>query len=169
MGAWRRGLAAAGLAGAAVLGAAACQPVDGSLNSFAVALTTDRRGTEALERRGIEVQWLSCTSTYGEGGRVVETRTPSVRSVATVDCEGETTDGRPITLTGKVTEERAGACVRGSLTAKVDGEQVFRSSVLGDCSAATPTRTRTVTPPPGDRGRPTVTVTVTVTESFRGK
>ncbi|MFI6942783.1 hypothetical protein ACIBI4_26245 [Streptomyces sp. NPDC050418] len=145
---------------AAALGAVACQPVDGQLSTVAVSLTTDRKGTDALEKKGVEVQWLSCTSSFGEGGATPRTRTksPSVRNVATVDCEGETKDGRAITLTGKVTEERGGACVRGDLTAKVEKKTVLRADVLGNCADAKPS-----VRPPGNGVRPTVTVTKTVT------
>ncbi|WP_233415364.1 hypothetical protein [Streptomyces sp. N35] len=129
------------------------------LNSAAVAMTTDQKGTDALEKKGIDVQWLSCTSSFGEGGGTPDSaKSPSVRSVATVDCEGRTRDGREITLTGKVTEERSGACVRGDLTAKVAGKTVLQADVLGNCADARPTSR-----PPANGPQPTVTVTTTVT------
>ncbi|WP_415950272.1 hypothetical protein [Streptomyces sp. KLOTTS4A1] len=142
----------------------ACQPVDGELSTAAVALTTDRKGTDALEKKGIEVQWLNCGASLGEGegrgngGASTAAKSPSVRSIATVDCEGRTEDDREITLTGKVTEERGGACVRGDLTGKVAGKTVLRADVLGNCADYTP-RSR----PPDNRPGPTVTVTRTVT------
>ncbi|WP_327356092.1 hypothetical protein [Streptomyces sp. NBC_01304] len=164
----RRVLFAVGLAGAAAIGVAACEPVGDGLSSVAVAVTTDQTGTKALEREGFDVQWLSCVATMGEGGKTTpkSSGSPSVRSVATVDCQGETKDGRDIDLTGKVTEERGGRCVQGDLTAKVDGKRVFHAHVLGNCSAATSSSgpaDPSPDPPPDDPARPTVTVTVTVT------
>ncbi|WP_328707824.1 hypothetical protein [Streptomyces mesophilus] len=143
------------------LGVAACSPLDGQLSTVGVSITTDQKGTDALEKKGIDVQWLSCTSSFGEGGGTPDSaKSPSVRSVATVDCEGRTKDGREITLTGKVTEERSGACVRGDLTAKVAGKTVLQADVLGNCADAKPTSR-----PPGNGNgpQPTVTVTTTVT------
>lgn len=164
----RRFLAAIGFAGTAVVCVAACEPASGGgLSSVAVAVTTDKTGTSTLERLGFDVRWLSCTATTGDGPKPAGTASasPSARSVATVDCQGETKTGQGITLKGKVTEERSGKCVRGDLMAKVDGKVVFEASVLGNCPG-TPTRTPTRTPDthrPGDPPRPTVTVTVTVT------
>ncbi|MBC9716220.1 hypothetical protein H9Y04_27145 [Streptomyces sp. TRM66268-LWL] len=141
------------------MGVTACQDIAGGLNTVAVAITTDQKGTDALERKGVDVQWLSCTSTYGEGGGTPNSsKSPSVRSIATVDCEGRTKDGRDITLTGKVTEELGGACVRGDLTGKVGGKTVLRAKVLGNCADAPPSSR-----PPGNGPQPTVTVTTTVT------
>ncbi|SDK61593.1 hypothetical protein [Streptomyces indicus] len=156
----RRALAAAGAVAALALGLTACQDLSGGLNSVAVSITTDQKGTDALEKKGVDVQWLNCTSSFGEGGGTPNSsKSPTVRSVATVDCEGKTRDGRDITLTGKVTEERGGACVRGDLTAKVEGKTVLRADVLGNCADAKPTSR-----PPGNGGpQPTVTVTTTVT------
>ncbi|MFC7305612.1 hypothetical protein ACFQVC_15445 [Streptomyces monticola] len=174
----RSGLLAVALAGAVGVGLVACEPGDG-MSSIAVALTTDQTGTKALERKGFDVQWMSCTATMGEGGKVTAnssdgpSKSPSVRSVATVDCEGETKDGRDITLKGKVTEERQGRCVRGDLTAKVDGKVVLEASLLGNCSGTEPSRPEPSQPGPSgpepsnpgptppDDPRPTVTVTVT--------
>ncbi|GAA3371406.1 hypothetical protein GCM10020367_21940 [Streptomyces sannanensis] len=169
MGASRRTLAALGIAAAAVVGVAACEPV-GGLNTAAVAVTTDQMGTRALERAGVDVRWLSCTaSTENGGGSGGTSPTPSGARRVSVDCRGKTGGGKDITLTGEVTEERAGRCVRGDLVAKVDGRTVFQARVLGDCSAPPVTPTTGPTPPPAGPGRPTVTVTVTVTETFHGK
>ncbi|HET6859001.1 MAG TPA: hypothetical protein VFH94_18175, partial [Streptomyces sp.] len=105
----RRVLAAIGLAGAAVVAVSACEPGADGLSSVAVSMTTDQTGTRALERAGVDVQWMSCTATVGEGERVnTDTASPtrSARSVATVKCEGETKSGQEIRIDGKVTEER---------------------------------------------------------------
>ncbi|MCX4908757.1 hypothetical protein [Streptomyces sp. NBC_00878] len=182
----RRGPVAAGLAVAAVFGAAACEP-GGGMGTAAVAITTDQAGTRELEKQGVDVQWLSCTASYGDKGPTTG-NSPSVRSVATVDCVGEAKDGREITIKGKVTQEINGACVRGDLTAKVAGKQWFRADVLGNCAAGTPSTTKPSTTkpwtppadhrttPPADRPGATVTVTRTVTVSphptcscFQGK
>ncbi|WP_323180961.1 hypothetical protein [Streptomyces sp. NBC_01142] len=188
----RRTLAAIGAAGAAVVGVAACEPsaADG-VSAVAVAITTDKTATSTLERLDFDVRWLSCTATLkvgakasksasgtgssGTGSSGTGSTSPSGRSVATVDCQGETGSGQEITLTGNVTEERSGRCVRGDLIAKIDGKVVFRASVLGNCAAEpthtsthTSTRTPPYTPPvthrpPTAPPGPTTTVTVTVT------
>ncbi|MGW1884924.1 hypothetical protein [Streptomyces sp. NPDC001970] len=151
MRAYTRVLAAIGLAGAAAVGTAACEPGTGGLSTMAVSRTTDTSGTRALERAGVDVRWLSCTSTLNSG----TTASPSPPSVATVDCEGETGDGTQITLTGKVTQEVGGRCVHGDLTAKAGTRTVFRADVLGDCSASRPAPSRD--PAPGNGApRPTV-------------
>ncbi|MFK4149789.1 hypothetical protein [Streptomyces sp. NPDC004065] len=155
----RRAMAVTGLVAAGVAGAVACDP--GGLSSAAVAYTTDKTATAELNRRDAAVRWLSCTAGYDGGG----TRTPggaaptaSETTVVSVDCQGQTKDGRRITVTGKVTRAVNGACVRGNLTAKVGGRVLFHVSGLGDCGATGgPTRGR-----PGGPG-PTVTVTVTRT------
>ncbi|MDQ1038726.1 hypothetical protein QFZ75_005142 [Streptomyces sp. V3I8] len=137
----------------------ACEPGNG-MSTAAVAITTDQKGTSELEKRGVDVQWLTCTATYGEkDGRTVTS--PSVNSVASVNCTGETGDGQDIGIKGKVTQEVNGTCVRGDLTATVGGKEVFRLNVLGNCRAGTqPAGNRTT--PPGGPGA-TVTVTETVT------
>jgi hypothetical protein len=157
------------LAGAAVAGLTACEPAAG-LNSASIAVTTDRVGTSALERNGVDVQWLSCTAGVDRGRTGTSTPAASAPRIAEVDCTGKTESGKDITLTGRVTQELGGRCVRGDLSAKEGDRSVFRADVLGNCDAA-PT-TGMVNPPPptgGSGARPTVTVTVTVTEEFRGK
>ncbi|MET9472560.1 hypothetical protein ACFYWN_09495 [Streptomyces sp. NPDC002917] len=166
------------LVGAAVAGAVACEPIDG-LNSASVALTTDRTGTGALERKGVDVRWLNCTAEVEGGGATRSSPSPSasVRQVAQVDCRGRTVGGKDITLAGKVTKEVNGACVRGDLTGRVGDRTVLRADALGNCDAAP--STGGVTPPTGGGAggsggggggaRPTVTVTVTVTEYPGGK
>ncbi|MFF0444917.1 hypothetical protein ACFYT4_00600 [Streptomyces sp. NPDC004609] len=163
----RRVLAAIGVAGAVVTGAAGCEPAAGGLSSGAVAITTDRTATRTLERIGFEVSWFSCTATIEGAGGSGASATPSAsaggRATAAVDCEGETDSGRTITLKGTVTDERSGVCVRGRMTARVNGEVVFEARYLGECGGegggGTPSRTER----PG--ARPTVTVTVTETET----
>ncbi|MFE3494055.1 hypothetical protein [Streptomyces sp. NPDC059175] len=157
MRAYGRALAAMALAGISGLGVVACEPHSGGLSEMAVSFTTDITGTGALEHEGVKVRWLSCTASLNAPA----TATPSHAGAATVHCEGETDDGRRITIDGTVTQEVDGRCVRGDLTAKADGRTVFRASVLGDCK---PPRT---VPVPGGRGTPgpAATVTVTVTET----
>lgn len=151
----RRTAVAAGLAVVAVGGAVACEP--GSVSSASVAYTVDETVTDELNRQKAGVRWLSCTASYGDGGA---SRSSGERTVASVDCQGETKDGKKITVTGKITHALDGACVRGDITAKVDGKQWFRVDGLGDCDSSSP-------PPvggPAPNGpRPTVTVTVTTT------
>jgi hypothetical protein len=147
---------AAGLVMAAVGGAVACDP--GSLSTASVAFTTDQTVTKELERQKADVQWLTCTASYGNRA------TPSAteNTVADVDCEGETTDGKDITVTGRITRAVNGKCVRGDLTAKIDGKEWFHVEGLGDCDG-TPSP---VNPPASNGGQqpgPTVTVTVTKT------
>ncbi|MDK0519386.1 hypothetical protein [Streptomyces sp. ML-6] len=157
------------LAGAAVAGLAACQPADG-LNSASIAVTTDQVGTSALERNGVDVQWLSCTAGIDRGRAGASSPSASARRVAEVDCTGKTGGGKDITLTGRVTQELGGRCVRGDLSAKEGDRSVFRANVLGNCDATSTTGVVNPPPPAGGSGaRPTVTVTVTVTEGFRGK
>ncbi|MFG2646928.1 hypothetical protein [Streptomyces sp. NPDC048436] len=132
-------MCAVALTGAGVLGAAACDPVDGGMNSAAIAITVDRMGTKELERQHLDVLWVSCTATFKDkstpaGG------TPKRDTVATVDCQGQAKEGKgpggttDITIKGKVWKLVDGRCVRGDLTAKVGGKVWFRVDVLGDCS-----------------------------------
>ncbi|MBN0048289.1 hypothetical protein JS756_30095 [Streptomyces actuosus] len=151
-----RAAAAAGFAVVALGGAAACDP--GAVSAATVAYTTDRTATAELERQHTGVRWLNCSAGYGSHGA---TPSAGTATVATVDCEGRTDDGRDITVTGKVTRAVSGSCVRGDLVAKVGGKQVFHVGGLGTCD----TTPSPVGPPPGggQPGRPTVTVTVTRT------
>ncbi|ELP68693.1 hypothetical protein STRTUCAR8_03862 [Streptomyces turgidiscabies Car8] len=159
-------VAAAGLVVAAVSVVVACDP--GGLGSATVSFTTDRTATAELERRGVHVQWLTCTASVGDAnGNKASTSgsspSPSATTVADVDCQGKTTDGKDITVTGKVTRAVDGRCVRGNLTAKVDGKQRFRVSGLGNCDE--PSTPRATWRPP-DNGRPAPTVTVTATKTI---
>ncbi|MFF8974010.1 hypothetical protein [Streptomyces sp. NPDC014995] len=156
-----RAVAVAGLAAMALGGAVACEP--GGPTAATVAYTTDGTATAEIERRDVDVRWLTCTAEYGDGGRAGE------ETVASVDCEGETGDGRDITVDGQVTRAVDNSCVRGDVRADVGSKQLFRVGGLGDCGSATPSP---VGPPgsgqPAEPGRPTVTVTVTETVWCRG-
>ncbi|MFI1567822.1 hypothetical protein ACH4ZX_33175 [Streptomyces sp. NPDC020490] len=159
---WRRprgsrAAAVAGIVVAGVGGLVACDP--GGLSSAAVAYTTDQTATKALERQKLDVQWLSCTANYGNDAKS-STPTASRTSVANVDCQGRTEDGREITVTGTVTRAVNGACVRGDLTAKVGGKVRFHVSGLGNCDA---TPSPVGNNPAGGQPGPTATVTVTRT------
>lgn len=153
----RRVAVAATFAVVAVGGAVACEP--GSVSAASVAYTTDQTVTKELNRQKADVRWLTCTASYGENGGK---SSPSARerTVATVDCEGETDDGKDITVDGKVTHAVNGACVRGNITAKVDGKVWFEVDGLGDCESTSPPP---VGGPPNGQPGPTVTVTVTQT------
>ncbi|MGW2420381.1 hypothetical protein ACWC0C_14200 [Streptomyces sp. NPDC001709] len=163
----RRGARLLAVAGMVVVGGAAvvaCQPSD--LGTASVAYTTDTTAKARLEQQHVDVSWLTCTGDHG-GGKVGGTPAPSETTVVSVDCQGETKDGRKITVTGKVTKAVAGACVRGDLTAEVGGRRVFHVSGLGDCGATTGPTYKPPTYRPGG-GQPTVTVTVTRTLWCKG-
>ncbi|MGY4994040.1 hypothetical protein [Streptomyces sp. 900105245] len=153
------------VAGLAVLAGGAMVACQGDLSTATVAYTTDTTATARLEREDVDVRWLTCTGSYGDrGGTAARTPSPSETTVVSVDCSGETKDRRKITVTGKVTKAVDGACVRGDLTARVGGRQVFHVDGLGDCGA-TPGPTYR---PSGGGGQPTVTVTVTRTLWCKG-
>ncbi|MFI5871640.1 hypothetical protein ACIBAH_04210 [Streptomyces sp. NPDC051445] len=156
MGALRRWWLLPGVAVAA-LGVVACEP--GGLSTMSVAYTTDSAATAEMQRRDVNVRWLTCTAQYKDQQKA--------GAVASVDCRGKTGDGRDITVEGQVARAVDGACVRGDLTAVVGRKQLFRVSGLGDCRSATPSP---VAPSGSARpgARPTVTVTVTVTETVGG-
>ncbi|MFF3684652.1 hypothetical protein [Streptomyces sp. NPDC002187] len=161
----RRPLAAIAFAGLAVVGGAACEPASaGGLTAVGVAVTTDKTATSTFERLDIDVRWLSCSATIRGRARATAgaTGTPSRAPApsAAVDCRGETAAGGDIRITGEVTDERAGKCVRGDLTAKIDGKIAFQATMLGACDAAA-TRTPTTTPRPTTVPRPPVTTTAT--------
>ncbi|MFF3642301.1 hypothetical protein [Streptomyces sp. NPDC002564] len=146
MGAWRRAAGrtrrapvryAVTLACAAALGATACDPVDGPggrMNTAAVALTTDGTATRELERGHADVAWLSCTARFADR-TTARGASGSAATVVRVDCQGETDDGKDITVKGTVRSVVDGDCVRGRLTARVDGKVRFQADVLGDCGA----------------------------------
>ncbi|MFE5854958.1 hypothetical protein ACFQ61_17335 [Streptomyces sp. NPDC056500] len=159
----RRVLVSCALTGAVVAATTAltgCEPVSNGLNSSAVAITTDRTATNALERLGFQVGWFSCTAELGEKGR---SAAPTESGFASVDCEGETDSDQRITLKGRVTDERAGTCIRGDLTTRISGKVVFTATFLGDCESQPTRTTRPVEPPDRSNGGPRATVTVTET------
>jgi hypothetical protein len=161
----RRPLAALAFAAVAVGAGAACEPASaGGLAAVSVAVTTDKTATRTFERLGIDVRWLSCTATIRGRGNTPAgaTGAPSPAGSAVVDCRGETAADGDIRITGKVSDERAGRCVRGDLTARIDGRIAFQATMLGSCDAAA-TRTPTATRPPTVVPRPTVTRTHTPT------
>ncbi|MGV9646144.1 hypothetical protein [Streptomyces sp. NPDC003514] len=151
-----RGVAVTALAALGAGGMTACDP--GGLSAASVAFTTDQTVTKELERQKADVQWLNCTGSYDGGGGGSSPRADE-RTVVKVDCEGETSDGKDITVTGRITRAVSGSCVRGDLVAKVGGKQWFHVNGLGRCDA-TPSPVG-----PGDGGRPGPTVTVTVTKT----
>ncbi|MFE9764396.1 hypothetical protein ACFYPC_07665 [Streptomyces sp. NPDC005808] len=153
-----------GFAAVAVGGVVACDP--SGLSSASVAYTTDQTVTKELDRQNADVAWLSCTASFDGGNQVYtpgRTPSPTEDTVADVDCTGETSDGKDISVTGKVTRAVDGRCVRGDLTARIDGKQWFHVTGLGNCDApSTPGNTPPVNNEPQQPG-PTVTVTVTKT------
>ncbi|MDT0612451.1 hypothetical protein [Streptomyces lancefieldiae] len=138
----------------AVGGVVACDPA--GLSSASVAYTTDQTVTRELDRRDADVRWLTCTASFGDSGR---SASATGNTVASVDCEGKTDGGQDITVDGRVTRVVNGACVRGDLTAEVDGKQWFHVKGLGNCDAASaPPASR----PSPHAPAPTVTVTRTI-------
>lgn len=131
-----RGLAVGGLVAVAMAALVACEP--GGLSVTTAAYTTDRTATTELQRQHLDVNWLNCDGSYGGDGNTGVGSTASGSTVVAVECRGETRDGRKITVDGKVTRAVSGACVRGDLTARAAGRQVFHVYGLGDCDA-TPT------------------------------
>ncbi|MEW2524922.1 hypothetical protein [Streptomyces sp. NPDC047071] len=122
--------------GATGFALAACDPVEGDMSTSAIALTTDKMGTAELERQHLDVAWFNCTASFvkkdGDGKRKA---TDEPRE-AEVDCQGKSEGadgGKAIVLKGRVTDVRNGKCVRGNLTARVEGKEWFRVDVLGNC------------------------------------
>ncbi|WP_460065506.1 hypothetical protein [Streptomyces sp. YKOK-I1] len=133
-------------------GAVACEP-GGGVSGISVAYTTDQAATAEIGRRDVDVRWLTCTAARED-------------HLVSVDCQGETADGKDITVTGKVERAVDGTCVRGDLRADVGRKELFRVSGLGDCGSATPSPVEAPSSSAGPSGvRPTVTVTVTVTRT----
>jgi hypothetical protein len=156
-----RRVAVAGLfAAVAVGGAVACDPA--GLSSASVAYTTDQTATAELKRQHVNVQWLSCTANYGDNKGSSQAPSASETTIANVDCQGQTKDGKDITVTGKVTRAVDGSCVRGDLTAKVGGKTWFHVTGLGNCNA-TPSP---IVNNPSNGGQPGGTATVTVTRTI---
>ena len=161
----RRLAGVTGLVVVAVGGAVACEPAD--LSSASVAYTTSRTATEQLERQHVKVRWLSCSGDYGSNTRSATAGrqpAPSETTVVTVNCKGQTGDGKDITVKGRVTRAVDGRCVRGDLRATVGGKQVFHVEGLGNCDApSAPSYTPPASYQPTVPGQPGPTVTVTRT------
>lgn len=138
-------------------GVVACEP-GGGVSSISVAYTTDQAATAEIGRRDVDVRWLTCTAEHDD-------------RLVSVDCRGETKDGKDITVDGRIARAVDGKCVRGDLRADVGTKELFRVSGLGDCGSASPSPVQAPSSPPGPSGsaRPTVTVTVTVTRTVDGK
>ncbi|GLF93771.1 hypothetical protein [Streptomyces yaizuensis] len=155
-----RGPAALAVVAVVAAGLTACEPAgDGRLRSGSVAHTTDRMTTRTFERLGVPVKWFTCTARVaGEGAAPSPASRAPRPSHATVDCEGETDAGKRITLTGRVTEERSGLCVRGDLTARIGARTAFDASYLGDCDGrrTDPPGSAPTRPATGPTARPTV-------------
>ncbi|WP_190135078.1 hypothetical protein [Streptomyces longispororuber] len=134
----RRALVAVAAAGAAGLALVACDPVEGDMSTSAIAVTTDKTGTAELERQHLDVAWLNCTASFVNKGDGADDRTAKDEPrEAEVDCQGKSKgdDGeQDITIKGRVTEVVNGRCVRGNLTARVEGKEWFRADVLGNCA-----------------------------------
>ncbi|MFI8227646.1 hypothetical protein ACIGDI_02345 [Streptomyces sp. NPDC085900] len=166
----RRVAAAAGLALLTFGGVVACDPA--GLSAASVAYTTDQTATAELKRQHVNVQWLSCTANYGNNNKnsTSGSSMPSASetTVADVDCQGQTKDGKEITVTGKVTRAVDGACVRGDLTAKVGGKTWFHVSGLGNCTSTPSPILNNPSNGNGNQPGPTVTVTVTRTIWCKG-
>ncbi|MFI7497817.1 hypothetical protein ACIBVL_04765 [Streptomyces sp. NPDC049687] len=146
-----------GVVAVVVGGAVACEP-GGGVSGVSVAYTTDQTATAEIERRDVDVRWLTCTAGNEE-------------TVVSVDCQGETDDGQDIAVDGKVARAVDGKCVRGDLRADVGKKELFRVGGLGDCGSATPSAVEPSPSAPASAqpgGRPTVTVTVTVTKTVDG-
>lgn len=156
-----RAAAVAGLVVVAVGAVVACEP--GALGGMSVAYTTDQAATHELERRHVDLSWLSCTADYGDRASGTKSPSAAAKTVVSVDCRGRTDDGKDVTVKGRITRAVDGKCVRGGLRATVGGKQVFRVDGLGDCEGATPTTPATYRPNTPGRPGPTVTVTATRT------
>ncbi|MEV4433328.1 hypothetical protein [Streptomyces sp. NPDC049585] len=128
----RYGTGAAGLVVAAVVALAGCEPAAG-LDATTVAAVTQRQASLTLGRSGVAVAWLTCRGKAQDGGTDMA-GSPQPVTIVGIDCEGGTDKGRRIIVFGTVTGVSGTACVRGLLTANVDGRTVFRVSVLGDCT-----------------------------------
>ncbi|MDT3395657.1 hypothetical protein RKE29_03160 [Streptomyces sp. B1866] len=126
-------LLAAVAAAAAAVALTGCDPDESGLGPASVAFTTDKLSTRALERGGLSVRWLTCTGDPKEE-RVAgssASRSPDV----SIDCRGRTDDDRKIRITGVVRYAEESRCVRGELTAAVDGHRVFRTRAIGKCDS----------------------------------
>ncbi|GAA0972141.1 hypothetical protein GCM10009574_023720 [Streptomyces asiaticus] len=115
----------------------ACEPTGGGISSVTIAITTDQVATEALERGGVGVRWMSCNAEFRHG-RTAGAASPSQseragETDARVDCHGRTDNDKDVRIRGRVTYVREDHCVRGDLTGQVDGRKVFEANVIGEC------------------------------------
>lgn len=173
---WRRrprglGLVTACLVGAVASGTLACQPTPArGMTAVGVALATDQVSTRALEEHGVEVRWLTCEAELRKVSGTALPRRPATAAtdngVARVRCTGRSAQGDLLRVSGQVTDERRGTCVRGRLRAQVADQPLFTARVLGDCGRGPTTGAPSGRPGPTDGGaRPTVTTTVTPSET----
>ncbi|MBB5933034.1 hypothetical protein [Streptomyces zagrosensis] len=142
---WRHTVIALGALGTAVGTLAACDDVEGGLRATTVAVTTDKVGTRALERGGIDVQWLTCTAQIkreDDGKGNDRSKAPRSRNEgrAQVSCRGETNGNQDLKIDGLVTYVREDRCVRGDLTGTLEGRVVFEADLIGECAGGQPNR-----------------------------
>ncbi|MEU3961241.1 hypothetical protein AB0F42_15650 [Streptomyces buecherae] len=133
---WRHTAIALGAVGAALGTLAACDDVEGGLRASTVAVTTDKVGTRALERGGIDVQWLTCTAQMKREDNDASDK-PRSRNTgrAQVSCRGKTEKSQDLEIHGTVTYVRKDRCVRGALTGKLAGRVVFEADLIGECGS----------------------------------
>ncbi|MER8155417.1 hypothetical protein [Streptomyces sp. NPDC094472] len=125
----------------AAVAVTACEPTGSGISSVTVAITTDQVVTEALERGGVGVRWMSCNAEFKNGRTAGASPSRSERSGETdarVDCHGRTDSDKDIRIKGRVTYVRADHCVRGDVTGEVDGRKVFEAQVIGECQGGGP-------------------------------
>ncbi|MFE6775727.1 hypothetical protein [Streptomyces sp. NPDC057702] len=163
---WRHTVIALGAVGAALGTLAACDDVEGGLRASTVAVTTDKVGTRALERGGVDVEWLTCTAqTRREADDGSATPRSRHEGRVRVSCRGKTKGGRDLEIGGTVTYVREDRCVRGALTGTLAGRVVFEAGLIGECGRggsdsdpdgrSTKARSSRADPPPTARHRPT--------------
>lgn len=139
---YKRALPAVAAAVTAVVAVTGCDPKDGGMSSVGVAVTTDKVASRALEKGGIEVRWMTCNADL-KGGRTAgasASQGTARETNASVDCRGKTENDKDIRVTGKVTYVWQNHCVRGDLTAEVEGHRVFEANVIGDCDGGRETK-----------------------------
>ncbi|MFT2014816.1 hypothetical protein ACMA1D_03045 [Streptomyces sp. 796.1] len=134
---WRNTAIALGAAAVALSTLAACDDVEGGLRASTVAITTDKVGTRALERGGIDVQWLTCTAQL-KRAKDGPTGKPKPTGKSQVSCRGKTKGGQDLEITGTVTYVREDRCVRGSLVGTLANREVFRAGLIGECGGGQP-------------------------------
>lgn len=134
---WRNTAVALGAAAVALSTLAACDDVEGGLRASTVAVTTDKVGTRALERGGIDVQWLTCTAQL-KRAKDGPTGKPKSTGKSQVSCRGKTKGGQDLEITGTVTYVREDRCVRGSLVGTLANREVFRAGLIGECGGGQP-------------------------------